>query len=185
MHTSRRVQFVDGLWLIWREGVALYLRSKEDRQVGEAGDAHQWLVYQDGIHGLLDTVLGLQGGKEQFHFLPMSGTKEHLWISVVILTANTCLNVVCLYDGLPLHSTHAQSNYYTITVCDYCVDIPNLAAFKHACVHNIGAHKSSPHSLNLLSQQLVGQRLMEAHCSKLTGTVILSQIKTELVFTVS
>lgn len=64
-----------------------------------------------------------------------------------------------------------------MTVWEYFADLPNLAAFKHACVHDIGAHESRLNSLNLLGQQLVGQRLVEAHCSKLTGTVILSQTK--------
>ncbi|TNN84389.1 hypothetical protein EYF80_005382 [Liparis tanakae] len=45
-------------------------------------------------------------------------------------------------------------------------------AFEHACVYNVRAHKGSLHSFNLLSQQLVCQRLVEAHCRKLTGTFI-------------
>lgn len=67
--------------------------------------------------------------------------------------------------------------YFHIQEIQYVVDIPYFAALKHACVHDVGAHKSSLHSFNLISQQLMGQRLMEAHSSKLTGTVILSQTK--------
>ncbi len=42
--------------------LALYLHSGKDRQVCEARDAHQRLVNQDGVHGLLNTVLGVQRG---------------------------------------------------------------------------------------------------------------------------
>lgn len=65
----------------------------------------------------------------------------------------------------------------SVTESKYFVGVPYLAAIKHACVHNIGAHKSCFHSFDLLGQQSMGQRLVEAHCSKLTGTVILSKEK--------
>lgn len=68
-------------------------------------------------------------------------------------------------------------SFWTLTVYDYYVGIPYLAAFKHARVHDVGTHKGCLHSFYLLRQQLVGQRLMEAHCSKLAGTVILPQRK--------
>lgn len=55
--------------------LSFHLRSGQDRQVGEARDAHQWLVDQDGVHGLFNTVLGLQRGQEQFHFFPVGGTR--------------------------------------------------------------------------------------------------------------
>lgn len=60
------------------EGVSCYLHSGEERQVEETRDAHQWLVYQDGVHRLFNAVLGIQRWKEYFHFLPNSGTQEHL-----------------------------------------------------------------------------------------------------------
>lgn len=53
-------------------------------------------------------------------------------------------------------------------------DLPDFAAFKHARVHNVGTHEGGLHSLHLLSQQLVGQGLVEAHRRKLTGAVILA-----------
>ena len=64
-----------------------------------------------------------------------------------------------------------------MTVCEYFVGVPDLAAFKHARVHDVGAHEGRLHSFELVGQQLVGQRLVEAHCGKFTGTVILSQTK--------
>lgn len=57
------------------EELSFHLRSGQDRQVCEAGNAHQWLVDQDGVHGLFNTVLGLQRGEEQFHFLPVGGSR--------------------------------------------------------------------------------------------------------------
>lgn len=48
-----------------------HVRSGDDRQVGEAGDADQRLVDQDGVHGLLDAVLRLQRRKQHFHLLPV------------------------------------------------------------------------------------------------------------------
>lgn len=68
-----------------------------------------------------------------------------------------------------------------MTVCKYFVGVPDLAAFKHARVHDIGAHEGRLHSVELVRQQLVGQRLVEAHCGKLTGTIILSQTKIKSV----
>lgn len=55
------------------------------------------------------------------------------------------------------------------------VNLPDLAAFEHARVHDIRTHQRGLHTLHLLGQQLVGQRLVEAHCSKFTGTVILKE----------
>lgn len=75
------------------EELSLHLRSGQDRQVGEAGDAHQWLVDQDGVHGLFNTVLGLQRGQEQFHFFPVDGTRgQRSWKFIPayrILTSKT------------------------------------------------------------------------------------------------
>lgn len=45
-----------------------------------------------------------------------------------------------------------QSVQKPMTVCEHFVDIPYLAAFKHARVHDVGAHESRLHSFNLLSQ---------------------------------
>lgn len=53
----------------------MHSRSGQDWQVGEAGDAHQWLVDQDGVHGLFNAVLRLQRGQEQFHLLPVGGRR--------------------------------------------------------------------------------------------------------------
>lgn len=53
----------------------MHSRSGQDWQVGEAGDAHQRLVDQDGVHGLLNTVLRLQRGQDQFHLLPVGGRR--------------------------------------------------------------------------------------------------------------
>lgn len=50
-----------------------HVRSGDDGQVGEAGDADQRLVDQDGVHGLLDAVLRLQRRKQHFHLLPVGG----------------------------------------------------------------------------------------------------------------
>lgn len=50
-----------------------HVRSGDDGQVGEAGDADQRLIDQDGVHGLLDAVLRLQRGQQQFHLLPVGG----------------------------------------------------------------------------------------------------------------
>lgn len=50
-----------------------HVRSGDDGQVGEAGDADQRLVDQDGVHGLLDAVLRLQRREQHFHFLPAGG----------------------------------------------------------------------------------------------------------------
>lgn len=72
-----------------------------------------------------------------------------------------------------------------MTVCEYFVGVPDLAAFKHARVHDVGAHEGRLHSFELVGQQLVGQRLVEAHCGKFTGTVILSQTKKSNLFTLS
>lgn len=38
----------------------MHSRSGQDWQVGEARDAHQRLVDQDGVHGLFNAVLRLQ-----------------------------------------------------------------------------------------------------------------------------
>lgn len=71
-----------------------------------------------------------------------------------------------------------------MAACEYFVGVPDLAAFKHARVHDIGAHEGHLHSVKLVGQQLVGQRLVEAHCGKLTGTIILSQTKIKSVYSV-
>lgn len=54
-------------------------------------------------------------------------------------------------------------------------NLPDFAAFKHARVHNVGTHEGGLHPLHLLGQQLVGQRLVEAHRPKLAGAVILAR----------
>lgn len=53
----------------------MHSRSGQDGQVGEARDADQRLVDQDGVHGLFNTVLRLQRGQDQFHLLPVGGRR--------------------------------------------------------------------------------------------------------------
>lgn len=60
-------------------------------------------------------------------------------------------------------------------------DLPDFAAFKHARVHNVGTHEGGLYSLHLLSQQLMGQGLVEAHRRKLTGAVILDPGKSTVI----
>ena len=64
--------------------VRWYLRPGQEGQVGEPGNAHQGLVDEDGVHGLLHTVLGVQGGQDHLHLLPShthTNTRRHqaLW----------------------------------------------------------------------------------------------------------
>lgn len=60
---------------VCRDGGWVHSRPGQDRQVGEARDAHQRLVDQDGVHGLFNTVLRLQRRQEQFHLLPVGGSR--------------------------------------------------------------------------------------------------------------
>lgn len=55
------------------------------------------------------------------------------------------------------------------------VNVPDLAAFEHARVHDVRTHQRGLHTFHPLGQQLVGQRLVEAHRSELAGTVILKE----------
>lgn len=53
------------------------------------------------------------------------------------------------------------------------VNPPDLAAFEHARVHDVRTHQGGLHAVQLLGQQFVGQRLVEAHRGELTGAVVL------------